>query len=223
MKVMVVIPWRAEPSRVGAFKKLCNFFTEHHPDFDLVFSDSEDEIFNRSRSRNLGAKKAIDLDADIIIFNDADFFAQPSSVRKAVKLAYELQEVVLPYNVYCEHNEKKQTNIFLNKINFKNAIGYQSDEMPKILENGLPNKLYPCSGAVIFPTSIFQELGGYEEKISKWGPEDQVLHRMYFDKYNKLFTYVPGIGHSTYNDPSVRKNLEDHQKFFDFVYFKDKK
>jgi predicted glycosyltransferase involved in capsule biosynthesis len=91
------------------------------------------------------------------------------------------------------------------------------------LENGLPSDLFPCAGSVVFPIKIFQKLGGYEEKISKWGPEDQLLHRLYFDRYNKLFTYVPGTGHSTYNDPSVRQNLfEEYKEFFDLIWFRNK-
>ena len=222
MRVVVVIPWRSQPSRVRALKKLCLFFANHHPEFKLIFSDSEDDRFNRSKARNLGAKKAIEIGADIIIFNDADFFTEHKALSNAVKLAYQLQEVVIPYNTYCEHKKKIQTDIFFKEMDFSNLVGL-CVPTPKMSQNGLPNKLAPCSGAVVIPTSIFQEIGGYEEKISEWGPEDQVLHRIYFDKYKKLFTYIPGIGHSTYNDPSVRKNLfEEHKEFFDFINFKDK-
>ena len=221
MKVSVVIPWRSHPSRVEAFEKLSSFFITHHPNFKLIISDSEGDSFNVSNARNLGAKKAIDLGADIIIFNDADFFAEPKSLVDAVKIAYELQEVVLPYNLYVEHLEKKQTDIFFKDLDFSNVLGFYVSP-PKVLENGLPDKLTPCSGAVVMPTKVFQEVGGYEERISSWGPEDQLFHRLYFDRYQKLFTYVPGTGHSTYNDPTVRHNNPEHQEFFEIVYFKDK-
>jgi predicted glycosyltransferase involved in capsule biosynthesis len=222
MKVAVVIPWRSQPSRVKAFKKLCSFFTTHHPDFELIVSDSDNDSFSLSNARNLGAKQAIELGADIIIFNDADFFAEPNSLVVAARIAHELQEVVLPYNLYVEHLEKWQTDIFFKDMDFNNVLGFYVSP-PKVLENRLPDKLTPCSGAVVIPTKVFQEVGGYEERISSWGPEDQVFHRLYFDKYQKLFTYIPGTGHSTYNDPTVRHNSPKHQEFFDFIYFKDKK
>jgi predicted glycosyltransferase involved in capsule biosynthesis len=223
MKVAVVIPWRSQPSRIEAFEKLCSFFAKNHRSFELIISNNEENNFNRSKARNLGAKKAIEMGADIIIFNDADFFAEPKALLDAVKLAYDLEEVTIPYNIYCQHSEKIETDIFFKEMNFSNLFGVVVNP-PVILENGLPDKLWPCSGSVIFPTKIFQDLGGYEEKISEWGPEDQVLHRIYFDKYKKLFNYVSGIGHSTYNDPTVRYSgsIPEYQKFFDFIYFKDK-
>jgi hypothetical protein len=92
---------------------LCLFFANHHPEFKLIFSDSEDDRFNRSKARNLGAKKAIEIGADIIIFNDADFFTEHKALSNAVKLAYQLQEVVIPYNTYCEHKKKIQTDILI--------------------------------------------------------------------------------------------------------------
>jgi predicted glycosyltransferase involved in capsule biosynthesis len=222
MKVAVVIPWRSQPSRIKAFEKICAFFEKHHPDFNLIISDSETNVFNVSKARNLGAKKAIDLGSDIIIFNDADFFAEPESIKNGLKIAFEMQEAVLAYDTYCQHNTKKETEMFFKKMNYKNILGFFGTP-PKMLNNGLPDKLYPCSGCLIMPTKIFQELGGYEEKIVGWGPEDQLLHRVYFDKYNKVFTHVPGVAHSTYNEPGVRKNLyENHKEFFDLIWFKDK-
>jgi len=223
MKVSVVIPWRAHPSRVEAFQKLSSFFTTHHPNFQLIISDSEGDSFSTSNAKNLGAKKAIDLGADIIIFNDADFFVEPESLDNAINIAYELQEVVLPYNKCCQHTKKRQTDIFLKKMNFSRAFGVVYNP-PVLLENKLPDKLWPCGGAIVFPTSIFKELGGYEEEIAKWGPEDQVLHRKYFDQYDKIFLNIPGTAHSTYNDPTVRYNgsVPEYQKFFDYISFKDK-
>jgi predicted glycosyltransferase involved in capsule biosynthesis len=223
MKIAVVIPWRSQPSRVKAFTRLCLFFEENHPSFELIISDNEEDNFNRSKARNLGAKIAIDIGADVIIFNDADCFVEPASLAHAVNIAYASQEAVLPYNMYCQHTKKRHTDVFFSTMNFGNHFGH-CDIPPKILENGLPDKLWPCAGALVFPTKIFKELGGYEEEIAKWGPEDQVLHRKYFDKYNKLFSYIPGTAHSTYNDPTVRYNgsIPEYQKFFDFISFKDK-
>ena len=222
MRAAIVIPWRSQPSRVRAFDELCIFFKTHFPYFDLIISDSESDTFNRSMARNLGAKKAAELGADVIVFHDADFFVDPKFLLRAVGLSHKLQEVVIPYSLYCEHTEKKETDDFFKEMNFNNSFSC-CRSAPRILESGLPSDLFPCAGSVVFPINIFQELGGYEEKISEWGPEDQLLHRRYFDKYNKLFTYLPGTGHSTYNDPSVRKNLfEKYQEFYNLIYFKDK-
>jgi hypothetical protein len=72
MKTVIVIPWREHPSRLEAFNRLIEIFTNTFPDFEIIVSDSTEEKFNLAQARNLGAKEAIARGADIIVFNDAD-------------------------------------------------------------------------------------------------------------------------------------------------------
>jgi predicted glycosyltransferase involved in capsule biosynthesis len=223
MKVVVVIPWRSHPSRVEAFEKLLEVFKNNHPQFEIVISDSGDENFSLAKSRNAGAKKAIDLGADVIIFNDADLFALPQSITTAVSYAVDHNEIVAPYTEYFQHENSKETRVFLKRLDYRLRLGKRFFPPNLSAKDDLPRRLWPCSGCIIVPKHIFLELGGFEEKIVGWGPEDTMFHRAYFDKYGKLFSYITGIAHSTFNDPTYRGDRPENQAFKDLVDFKDKR
>jgi predicted glycosyltransferase involved in capsule biosynthesis len=223
MKTFVVIPWRSHPTRVRAFEAVINFYEKNFPDFSIIASDSPDENFNLSQARNLGAKKAIKKGADLIIFNDADFFTSPEALERAIDFSKKNNEIVVPYNVYFQHNTEKETLVFLRKFNYGLKLGKKYTPPTLSYNDSLPRRLWPCSGCIVVPKNIFLNIGGFEEKIKGWGPEDTMLHRNYFDKYGKLFAYVPGTAHSTFNDPSVRGDKPENQYYKDLVQFKDKR
>jgi predicted glycosyltransferase involved in capsule biosynthesis len=212
-KVAVVIPWRAVPSRIPAFEKLLDFYNKNFPDFEVIPSDSDGETYNIGQSRNLGAKKAIAAGADIIIFNDADSFAKPEIIQKAIEHSIENNEIVAPYNKVHQHYNAQETFLFFQEFNYELLVGEIIDAPELFESSGLPNRWYPCSGIIVVPKSTFLELGGYEEGIVGWGPEDQLLHKNYFNTYKKLFSYIQGDYHSTYNDPSYRIINPEHSKY----------
>jgi predicted glycosyltransferase involved in capsule biosynthesis len=224
-KISVIIPWREQPSRTFAYHKLIEWYSNYFPNLELISSDSDTQKFELARARNLGAEKAIAGGADILVFNDADAFAYPQSLQNAIAHAESFNEVALPYSVIYQHKNSRETTVFFKKVFMTNsfkALGRVMNK-PTIMDDGLPKKLYPCSLITVFPSSIFKELGGFNENIKTWGPEDTLIHRQYFDKYNKLFTYVDGAVHTTHNDPSVRKVNPEYQEYYKLSVFGDKR
>jgi predicted glycosyltransferase involved in capsule biosynthesis len=216
-KVAVVIPWRPVPSRMLAFKKVVRFYRKKFPNFEIIISDSIGEKFNLSQARNLGAKKAIDNGADIIIFNDADLFASPDSIKESIKYSIANNEISAPYNRYHEHYTKQETDLFFADFDYNLDLGYLAlpPELPA--DGSIPKIFYPCSGCIVVPKDIFLSIGGFEEEIIGWGPEDLWFHKQYYDIYKKLFHYVDGSAHSTYNDPSCRVRAPEHEKYLDIL------
>ena len=223
MKIFVVIPWRSHPSRVPAFEKVVELYQTNFPDFEIIVSDSSQEDFNLSEARNLGARRAIESGADLVIFNDADFFVDPSVLKKAITYAVKNNEIAAPYTRYFQHKNAKETSVFLRKIRYDLKLGKEFSPPTLSYSDTLPRRLWPCSGSIVVPINIFEELGGFEEKIKGWGPEDTMLHRTYFEKYGKLFGYISGSAHSTFNDPTYRGDRPENQHFKDLVDFKDKR
>jgi len=223
--ISVVIPWRPQPSRIFAYEKLLDWYKINYPAIDIIVSDSDTHFFELSRARNLGAQKAIDNGADIIIFNDADAFVSIVSMGHAIAHAEDFNEIVLPYSVACQHRSARETNLFFRKV-FMRGIDAELGRImrkPKLLDNGMPNKLYPCSLVTIVPSNIFKAIGGFNEDIKSWGPEDTLFHRQYFDLYGKTFTYIDGYVHTTYNDPSRRKVNSDYLDYYRLTRFEDRK
>lgn len=223
MKVCVVIPWRSHPTRVKAFEAVLKFYKTNFPEFSVIASDSKGDQFNLSEARNLGAKKAIKQGADFIIFNDADFFTSPEALERAIVFSKKNNEIVAPYNLYFQHDNERETFIFLRRFDYNLRLGKKYTPPTLSHNDSLPRRLWPCSGCIVVPKNIFTALGGFEEKIKGWGPEDTMLHRAYFDKYGKLFAYIPGTAHSTFNDPTVRGDKPENQYYKDLVQFKDKR
>jgi len=219
MKIAVVIAYSGDKIREEAFKKVCDFYDKEHPNFKLIVSNSETKIFNLSQAKNFGAKKAIAWGADIVIFNDADVFVESTSLLKSIEVAYSLQEITLPYKIFFQHSSKEQTDLFFKNMNFYEAFG-DVFVAPKIMENGLPNRFGPSSGCLIVPKDKLKELGKFNEEVEGWGPEDALFHKAYFDKHKKLFTYIRGVAHSTFNDPGYRTKKPSNKKFEDIVNFK---
>jgi predicted glycosyltransferase involved in capsule biosynthesis len=223
VKISVIIPWRSHPSRVPAFEKVVELYQINFPDFEIIVSDSSQEDFNLSEARNLGARKAIESGADLVIFNDADFFVDPSTLKKAIAYAVKNNEIAAPYTRYFQHKNAKETSVFLRKIKYDLKLGKEFSPPTLSYSDTLPRRLWPCSGSIVVPINIFKELGGFEEKIKGWGPEDTMFHRSYFEKYGKLFGYIFGSAHSTFNDPTYRGDRPENQYFKDLVDFKDKR
>jgi predicted glycosyltransferase involved in capsule biosynthesis len=224
MKVSVVIPWRPHPSRIRAFEILIDFYKNNFKDFDLIISDSTQSKFNLSQARNLGASQAIKNNSDVIIFNDADLFATPAGIKFATETAFKKQEIVAAYDEYYQHESILETNRFFKTLNYNLRMSKKYTPPPGMSKiDNLPIRLWPCSGCIVVPKQVFIELGGFEEKISGWGPEDTMFHRAYFEKYKKLFTYAAGQAHSTFNDPHARGDRPENQHYKDLVQFKDKR
>ena len=67
----VLVPWRPQPSRLEAFDALRGWYAQNLPDAVIVPVDSDDELFNLSRCRNLGIR-SIEDDGEVVVINDAD-------------------------------------------------------------------------------------------------------------------------------------------------------
>lgn len=222
-KISVIIPWRPHPSREFSYQRLIEWYANYFPMIEVISSDSGHKKFNLSASRNLGAKKAIESGCDIIIFNDADTFAKPDQLQHAIAHSEAYCQVAVPYSTYYQHRSVRDSEIFFKKVFMQMSdkrLGYAFSK-PSITSSGLPNKMYPCSGIVVVPKDIFNELDGFEESIEGWGPEDVVFHRRYFDLKNTLFTYIDGSVHSTYNDPSWRVRDPKDSSHLAFSRFED--
>lgn len=200
--VVVVIPWRAVEKRVPAFNKLLKWYAVNFPDIEVIAADSSTVNFSVSNARNNGFASAILKNADIVIFNDADSFTSVKSLTEAIKVSIIENVISIPYTEVTQHSEE-ETNTFLSSGDVKSSS--ELFTYPMFSKDGKLDKLHPCGGILVVPVEIFIEIGGFDERLNSWGPEDQIFHKEYIKRYNNTFTYVKGVLHSTYNYPELRQ------------------
>lgn len=100
INVAIVIPWRAQPDRRYAFDIVRSWYKENFPDYKIILADDGKRVFCLSGCRNMGVKTAEELNADVVIINDADTIPEAEPLLEAVTQAYKDNYVHLPYTQY---------------------------------------------------------------------------------------------------------------------------
>lgn len=214
MKACMVIPFSGDEVRIPVFKKVLEFYKKTLPGIKIIVANSGHIPFNLSASKNSGIKEATMIGAKTVILNDADGFNSPKSIINAIRISRNFNEIVAPYNNFITHSNYDETKEFLKSFDFNLKVGSEH-AMPSISnETGLPLKLVPCSGTLVMPSNIFEEIGYFNEAIVGWGPEDRVFHRAYYNRFDKIFTYIDGIHHSAYVGPVKRGLTKENEEFY---------
>jgi hypothetical protein len=176
MKIGLVIPWREQPSRLKAFKKVCEWYQENLPEAKVYLVDNGNETWEMSATRNLGVRLAEQDNCDVIIINDADTIPQIGPLKEALEAAMTSNMIHNPYTIYCIFG-KSETELHLEK-------NVPLDKLRFIAGDA-------CSGTIVFTPKAWWDLGGNDEKFIKWGYEDTaqdlvhfVIHGTKFIKHN---------------------------------------
>lgn len=154
--VTVIIPWRATPSRESAFAFVTEWYHRELPDARLLTIDSDDELFNLARCRNLGVGEIDDPD-DVVVISDADTFPEPESLHAAIAGAATSGLVHLPYTEYHWLGAQGTTELL---------AGTPPEECRFELVVGA------CSGVYVTTPRTWWAHGGQDERFRGWGFED---------------------------------------------------
>jgi len=158
--VTVILPWRAQPSRLRAFDDVRAWYEANLPGADIVPVDSDDEVFNLARCRNLGVAAAAGSDSardDVVVVGDADTLPQSAPLLEAIEAARTSGLVHLPYTEY-HWLGRDGTAAFRD--------GTPLDECDFELVRGA------CSGVYVTTPSTWASHGGQDERFRGWGFED---------------------------------------------------
>ena len=156
MPLIVIIPWRPQPSRVAAFDAVVAWYRSHFDDVEIRTIDSPDELFNLSQCRNLGIDSISDPD-QVVIINDADTIPQLAALQAAMSAAASSGLVHLPYDEYHWLGASGTAQY---------AAGSALDDCDFELVRGA------CSGVYVTTPETWWAHGGQDERFRGWGFED---------------------------------------------------
>lgn len=148
MKIVVCIPWLVgtdcEWRRRG--EKWTSWFWA-----DRGFTVIKGSGVNRSAARNAAANQALQDSAEVLVFADADFYAQAEQVEKTAELAKLSGTFVHGFTWHWRH--------------FRNSAPFATEGEKHNMV--LPGGLFAVSG------KCWEKVGGFDERFDGWGGEDK--------------------------------------------------
>jgi predicted glycosyltransferase involved in capsule biosynthesis len=175
MKIGVVIPWRETASRLPLKNYIDNWYKQNIPNAKIIYSDTNHKVFNLSAARNAGVNQL--LDQDIIVFNDADTYAEKNAMLKGIDMAYETGLAVNPFSAAK----------LLSLDNTKKIVNEGGDPY------NVDGDIYPNSsgGIIIVTPKTLKMLGGWDEKFIGWGFEDAAFFITHLTLLDKAMLKIP--------------------------------
>jgi hypothetical protein len=157
--VTVIIPWRPTPSRLAAFEYVTGWYRQQLPDATILTVDSDDELFNLARARNLGVEQVAGATSDeqVVVISDADTFPEPGALHAAIAAAATSGLVHLPYTEYH----------WLGRAGTADLL---EGADPTACEFELVRGA--CSGVYVTTPATWWAHGGQDERFRGWGFED---------------------------------------------------
>ncbi|MFE9220802.1 hypothetical protein ACFYN3_31245 [Streptomyces lavendulae] len=157
MKVMVAIPWRAEPGRELAHSLTLRHWAGVLPEAQVVDVDSGSELFSRAGSRNEAVRQAERAGAEVVVIGDADTLVDEVPLGLAIEGARTSGKVHLPY-VVCRSLGADGTAQYCEGVPLS-----ECDAIP----------VYgSCGGIYVTTPSTWWAHGGQDERFRGWGFED---------------------------------------------------
>ena len=152
---LVVVPWRDDGRRAAACKAVCDHLRTVLPGCHLLLCDSGHAVFNRSASRNLGARSAGD--SELVVVCDADTLVDPVGLVAALGAA---RSGGLHYpQAVVNYLTEAGTELVL--------AGEVLD--PARIEFSLPSA---HGGCFVILAEQYRAVGGMDERFEGWGFED---------------------------------------------------
>jgi len=162
--VTVLVPWRSAPSREAAFDFVTDWYRSALPGARILPIDSDDELFNLARCRNLGIALLDDPD-EVVVITDADTFPEVGPLRDAIAAAASSGLVHLPYTDY-------------HWLGARGTAELLSGTDPTVCDFELVRGA--CSGVYVTTPRTWWAHGGQDERFRGWGFEDAawyIAHR----------------------------------------------
>jgi hypothetical protein len=157
MRILVAIPWRAQPHREYAFDFTVERYRELLPDAGIIDVDTEHEPFCIAACRNKAVRRAESNGHDVVVLADADTLPEREPLLAAIEGARTSGRVHLPYTEY-------------RSLCADGTAQYQAGTP---LEHcGHFTVAAACSSVFVTTPDTWWSVGGQDERFRGWGMED---------------------------------------------------
>lgn len=210
MKIGIVIPWRATPSRLKPLEKVLGWYDKHMPEAEIFYADRHGELWNPGGSRNDGVQMAQDAGCDVVIINDADTLPEISPLLEAVNLAKTDNLIHNPFT-FCKYYDETNTDMF-----------YAGKPIEQCYE--LFTTPDACGGIFVCTPEAWWRVGGMDEKFQQWGAEDNAMLYAHSVITGHPFVKHPGtiycLGHEKQEQDTnyVESRSVNHNLYIDYLY-----
>lgn len=193
MKLGIIIGWRETPSRLEPFNYVLNWYKTNFPDAEIILTDTDGEVWEPSKARNLGVHKAQELGCDVIVVSDADSLAELGPLKEAIKECQKDGLIHNPYYIY-KHLTYQATQDYYSGVSIMQCPGYMYNDS--------------VGGIWVCKPEAWWEIGGMDEKFLQWGPEDRA-----FDFAHKVIKGTSFIKHEGWLISFAHERQEQDQHF----------
>ena len=162
MRAAVVLAYRdiGCPHRQAA----CAYVLEHvWKSYDIHVCDSGQQPFSRAGSFNQGALQS---DADVLVFADADVVPEEAAIENAIRHAYVLGTTAYPYREYIRLGA---TATLVLETEHSQATDMMVRADPRWAEWKQMNSV---GGVFVVRRDLYLEAGGCDPRFVGWGFED---------------------------------------------------
>lgn len=156
----------------------------HENQIFKVYLMTNDGNFKKNSAYNMGVEKA---KYDKLGFVDTDALIHPKHMLRAVKALDGECDHIYPYNGYFVHIKKHYFTEFLDGFKFDDALEklenrnlYWESDYLKVEHNKSKG------GMFLMTKNAWENMGGFCEKFSGWGYEDDHTYELSRKKLNKI-------------------------------------
>jgi hypothetical protein len=159
MKVVLGFHFRGDSLREKIFERVKPIVRSLSLFSDVYDCDSGHAIYNRSASRNLVVKKALELGADVVVICDADSVPEQRPLEEAINECMVTGKLHVPFNTVklLSPSHLNRKTIELSRLRAISSYG--------------PS----CGGVYVVRPQRWVEAGGMDERIVGWGYEDEIF------------------------------------------------
>ena len=202
----IVLPYRPSEDgyRSAIFDWIYKRYEQLFPDSEIIVCDSNDEQFSRSKSRNIGVDQST---KKFILLADADIIPFKQFIESGIfDINNGVSWMILYDNDLYFNADKSSSKIILN-----------SDPISEIIPSQIiwEHKITSWAGQLLFKREDFYEIGGYDERFTGWGYEDnafQVAADTILGQHKRvrnawtIHLWHPYSHDSTFGQPMIRYN-----------------